>query len=376
MTRYWFGGGTADWTTTIGTDNAAYFAPSTQLGAWNAQTGGAPYPDLLDAAGNPTATITSGDGTTIQVGNIPRFQASDGVLGLWIGKADGTGTRYFMASTDLPDLVAAALTQAATAAAKLAGVGTLYQGPVDPAASGTVADGDVWFDTSQTTGLDPVAFVASSGIDNPGSTPDTTCPLPSGLQPGHVMLLACSADVGGGVNLSTGPSGWTQLIAPANIGSGDTFAGFWRKTYSSGDPAPVITLTAAKKCSAAIVAYSGADPTPHLVGSAGTRPDGSNVNTTTAPGVTTTVDGCVAVSMFAEKSGNAASITNPAGTTRRAVRLPAYGSSSPSVLVVDADQPTKGATGDKVATYLTSTAAAANSDNGRGLQVVLKRFGS
>lgn len=376
MTRYWFGGGTADWTTRIGGDNAVFFAPGSELGTWNAQTGGAPYVDLLDAAGNPAATVFSGDGTTVPVGSISRFRATDGVLGLWIGLADGTGPRFFMASTDLPDLLAAGLVQAQAAAAQLANVGTLYEGADDPADSGTVQDGDVWFDTSTSTGLDPVAFVASSGVDNPGTTPDTTCPLPSGLAPGHVMLLTCSADVGGGINLSSGPSGWTQLIAPANIGTGDTFAGYWRKTYSAGDPAPVITLTGSKKCSAAIVAYSGADPTPHVIGTAGTRADGSNVNTTTAPQVTTTVDDCVTVSLFAEKSGNAASITNPSGTTRRAVRLPAYGSSSPSVLIVDADQPTAGATGDKVATYLTATSTAASSDNGRGLQVVLKRFGS
>lgn len=367
MARHTFGQTPTDWTMDSGEDDGV-IVTSEEITFWTAKTGGLQHTDLLDGTGTPTTTIISSAGDDGRPkGTIPEFSGPDGVTEMW---ADAGGPiRFKMQATDLGGYVPSI----DGSAAKLLNVGNLSAGPTEPEAP---ADGDVWFDTSQNTGSEPVAFVASSGIDNPGSSPGTTCPLPDGLQPGHMMLLAASADVGGGTNLASGPTGWLPLIAPANVGTGDTLAGYWYRVYASGDAAPVITLTTSRKCSAAIAAYSGADPTPDVIGLPGTRADGSSTNLTTAPSVTTDTDDCVAVSLFAEKASGTASITDPAGTTRRAVRLPASGTGSPSVLIVDAEQPTAGPTGNKVATYLTASATASNSDNGRGLQVALKRHGS
>ncbi|MDL4812825.1 hypothetical protein [Actinomadura opuntiae] len=105
MTRYWFGGQPSDYTYNVDPSGAVVFAPSAQLAAFNAQTGGAAYDSLLDEGGNQTATLVAGDGTILPAGKTPRFQGPDEVLSLWIGPADGSGTRYLMLTTDLADLL-------------------------------------------------------------------------------------------------------------------------------------------------------------------------------------------------------------------------------------------------------------------------------
>jgi hypothetical protein len=375
MTRYLYGG-VADYV--LYADPAdpdglrpVRLKPGAVLRFYNALIGGDEYTSLQDGSGtdvSPGSIVA--DGT----GGMPPTYGPDDVLLMYMS-ADGGPRRAIIpidAASRLASSVASYTDEMAAIAGKLTGVGAITAGPTEPA---NPADGDVWLDTSQAVGADPVAFVAASGIDNPASSADTTCPLPAGIQPGHMMLLAVSADVSGGGFLQTPPAGWTELIPAANVGTGDTFAGFWWKVAVAGETAPLIRMNSARKATAAIVAYSGSATTPHVIGAAGTRADGSSVNTTTAPALTTTVPNCLVASLFIEKSGNAATITDPAGTTRRAARIPALGSSSPSVLIVDAAQDTAGATPARTATYLTAAAAAANSDNGRGLQVALRRVG-
>lgn len=107
MARYWYGGGIADWAFSAGDGNTVSFAPGTELLCSNAKTGGTQYTDLLDEGGSPIATVTTGDGTFDPPGALPRFQAPDGVLWMWIGE-DG-GSRVLIQTTDLPDLLAGKL---------------------------------------------------------------------------------------------------------------------------------------------------------------------------------------------------------------------------------------------------------------------------
>ena len=78
--RYWFGGGVADYAVSLGAGNAVLFEPGATLECWTAQTGGTRLDDLLDAGATPVTSVVAGDGSTVPVGAVPRFQAEDEVL--------------------------------------------------------------------------------------------------------------------------------------------------------------------------------------------------------------------------------------------------------------------------------------------------------
>ncbi|MFI2663287.1 hypothetical protein [Micromonospora carbonacea] len=100
--RYWFGGGAADYTITVGdevtvgtvTGAQSVVVGGQQVTVWSAETGGVAYTDLLDEAGNPVTMVTSADGTgTRGLGQIPPFQAPDEVTDLWASAGGGPRVR-------------------------------------------------------------------------------------------------------------------------------------------------------------------------------------------------------------------------------------------------------------------------------------------
>jgi hypothetical protein len=105
MARHWFGQGVADWTFTAGPGDEAILAGDVDVTFWSQPSGGAQYTDLLDASANPITQVTSGDGSTLPVGTIPRFQGPDGVTLVWADA--GGGARYAMVAVDLGDTVEA-----------------------------------------------------------------------------------------------------------------------------------------------------------------------------------------------------------------------------------------------------------------------------
>ena len=135
MTQFWFGGGPADWAVTTatvsGTELVLRFKPGAVLECWWSQVGGDRITELADAAGNLVGSVTIPDAgdELYGPGSWPRFRGP--VEGMWIS-VDG-GPRYYVVTTDLPDLVrqardvsvaAVAAAQAAASAAQEAASGS------------------------------------------------------------------------------------------------------------------------------------------------------------------------------------------------------------------------------------------------------------
>lgn len=103
MARYNFGLGPADWTFSIGAGDVAVVTGGVVVTLWSQPSGGAQLTDLLDAADVPITEVTTGDGTILPKGAIPRFKGPEGVAVLWADA--GAGVRYLLVTTDLGDLI-------------------------------------------------------------------------------------------------------------------------------------------------------------------------------------------------------------------------------------------------------------------------------
>lgn len=367
MARYRFGGGIADYVVKRGDGEELLLAANAPVTFWSAATAGQQYLDLLDETATP---IPGGIVTADDNGAIPVIsQGPEGARAMWASaSSDGSAPRRLILASDVDGQLDGLDMRLAALEEKLLGVGRLSAGALEPV---TPQDGDVWFDTSAGDSTGPVAFRTSSSIFNPGSTAGTTCPLPGGVQPGDMMLLAMSADVGGGDYLKTPPPGWTPLATPGGIGQGDTLAGYWYRVYEAGDESPLATLSNPRLCTMVIAVYGGAATSPDAIGTPGTRAGRTNI--TTAPSITTTVDDCVVVGLFLEKGTTTATVTDPPGTVRRHFELSQGTAKAPSILVVDFPQAAAGSTGDKSAAYFDGSGAVSDPDNGSGLLVALKR---
>src|SRR5690554_3854777 len=111
MARHWFGGGLADWAFfrvdgISGHDGIPQLAPGAELTMWNLPSGETQHTDLL-VDGAPASVVVTGEGSA--AGQIPRFQGPPGVGAMWADA--GGGSRALMLTTDLYELVVAALTE-------------------------------------------------------------------------------------------------------------------------------------------------------------------------------------------------------------------------------------------------------------------------
>jgi hypothetical protein len=106
MARHPFGGGTADWTFTAGTGDAATLA-SAAVTFWNGPVGGTRYTDLSTDPDGITIVdhIFSSDGTDgLTVGTIPPFYGPANVTTLWASA--NAGPRARMVALDVGDNLA------------------------------------------------------------------------------------------------------------------------------------------------------------------------------------------------------------------------------------------------------------------------------
>lgn len=99
MTRRRFGGGIADWSFTLTSQNVPVLAPGSTITFWSASAGGTQYTDLAAAVDGSGAisTVTAGIGTT--AGQIPVFYGPDEITYMWASA--NSGSRVLMECNDL-----------------------------------------------------------------------------------------------------------------------------------------------------------------------------------------------------------------------------------------------------------------------------------
>lgn len=226
MTRHLFGGTIADWTVqpvdgVDGEDDIAQFVGGATITAWNAESGGTQYTDLLDESDTAVDHVTTSDGTDGRsVGTIPPFQGPDDIWAMWLS-ADG-GPRLLSFTSDaasitgpLVDALNLALT-AHTAAPNPHGTASLdltdYSASIPLAGQVPVYDGERYVPTT-VEGVDVDQFVQTAGgstILIPEGNTDTAAlqvRIPSGSRVGAVNTIRVFWNAG-----SAGSPSWVETF--------------------------------------------------------------------------------------------------------------------------------------------------------------------
>lgn len=208
------------------------------------------------------------------------------------------------------------------------------------------------------------AYRASSVAYNTGGNPTTTCTLPVGWEQGDFLIAAFNSSSSAST-IVTPPPGWVASKPHGIYGNGAYSV--WTKFAAPGEPNPAWTMSSQPVVAVSIVAYSGVDanaPVDVLPPPVQSRP---GVQTTTvAPSVVTLGVDRTIVALYVAKDTNSTIITDPPGTTRRAIQLGHIATGTPSVLAVDTVAAVAGATPTYTATYNVSSA------NGVGITLALK----
>lgn len=107
MARHSFGGDISAWAFNAGAGNTVVLASAVPVTFWSARTAGVQYTDLaLNADGTGAiGQVTSGDGTTSPVGDIPLFYGPDAVVAMW-ASANGGPRKLMFASDIVPNMAA------------------------------------------------------------------------------------------------------------------------------------------------------------------------------------------------------------------------------------------------------------------------------
>lgn len=175
----------------------------------------------------------------------------------------------------------------------------------------------------------PITFVGATIATNSGG--NTTIAVPSGVQPGDVLLIVAESYAGYQIT----PSGWTSFS-----GSATASLAAWHPA-ANADPTSVSWLSTADPYSSAAVmlAYRGCDAAaPINQSSYQTR------NLTSAPstsGITPTVGSCRIVGLFAATIRSAgASTAGPGATLRAEGTGPSYGGEYSHAVTEDLTQTT------------------------------------
>jgi hypothetical protein len=192
-----------------------------------------------------------------------------------------------------------------------------------------------------------VAFRNGSSASAVGATYSVT--KPSGLTSGDVQYAFVHCD-NTSVGSISGGATWTQIGSEQAMASGDGARfSLWRQVAGGSEPASyTVSNSGANGSSAVIVAYSGVNTsTPEAAqlatnGNSGSPP--SSPVSIAINAITTTANNQVVVwfGLVDWNSGSAATFTDPASTTRRAVETPAQFSNA---LAVDFTKATAGSTG-------------------------------
>lgn len=173
------------------------------------------------------------------------------------------------------------------------------------------------------------SFVAEAHGTN-ASTP-ITLTIPTGVQGQDVAILAGATST----TTASVDAGWSLVGTLQNPISGET-NGIWKKVMAgtsgsaSSDVGSTVTFTpgAGVKSADALTIWRGVDPAnPVNVSGYTSSSPSSGTTAFTGPSVTTTVDGCMIVSVFMDKNSSTPSpnITVPTGYTSRSAALTSSG---------------------------------------------------
>lgn len=185
-----------------------------------------------------------------------------------------------------------------------------------------------------------VAYLGQSTATSVNSTL-LTIPRPGVVVPGTLMLAFIGQSADGSISIA--PAGWAAQAQSEGVS-------IWAKVAGEAEPASYEFKGVYARRSAAILAFGNAQ-----VDAAGAV--GIAASPTSAPSVTSTSNGGLALIFFASRSGGT-SFTDPAGTTRLATLV------SNLAAAIFSKSVTAGATGAISSTPGSSTA--------RGVQIVLK----
>lgn len=205
MARHPFGGTLADWALSRDSETGVVSAVGgVTITAWNAESGGTQYADMLDENDSPVDHVVTSDGTDGRaVSTIPPFSGPDGVWAMWLS-ADG-GPRLLSFTSDaatvtgpLVDALNLALT-AHTGSPNPHGTASIdltdYDSTLPLPGQVPMYDGEQYVPTT-VEGADPDQFVSTGGgstILIPEGNTDTRAlqfRLPSGSRSGAVNTIS------------------------------------------------------------------------------------------------------------------------------------------------------------------------------------------
>ena len=220
--------------------------------------------------------------------------------------------------------------------------------------------------------IDPIALIAACGLAGAGGTTSCTAATstgssslaitkPSGAAAGDVMTAQVTVRSTGAI---TPPAGWAQIGTTAQDAAGPIEqAVFWHLV--DGTEASPITFTWAggnADASGGIVIYKGADPFVGFDASAVTSmTSGGTAAITNTAGLAVTTGAANEMLQAAYGVANGVTITQSAGQTIvREWTVPSTGGTKVTAGFSDAVQAAAGASGNKTATWVTSSLWAAH----------------
>lgn len=180
------------------------------------------------------------------------------------------------------------------------------------------------------------------------STQSITGTLPADRAAGDLCVAVCAIDSSSGT--LTGPSGWTQIIAPITLSAStpNVLAAYYRRDPPSGPN--FATSSPAGRASVIVQAYGGVNvATPIDVTAVASSGDGSSL---VATGVTTVTNEARIISAFGVNSSSR-DISTPAGMTM--VKKYSATTNGRALALADEVDVTAGATGTRTWTYTPSS---------------------
>ncbi|MGH8890405.1 MAG: fibronectin type III domain-containing protein, partial [Acidothermaceae bacterium] len=207
--------------------------------------------------------------------------------------------------------------------------------------------------TATTSSISFVQVAGSAFRNNSGGISTTLVPS---ITDGDFLLSVLGDAKGSRVNWST-PAGWPSTpdvdVASGSISTDMRAVIDHRTAAQDGGATYTWSNSPFTYLSLGVLDYSGVDTANPFDGTAT-----SDTDTTTAPGLTTDVNGCTLVYVLVV-SGQANTVTNaPTGFTQRFTISSTGGSTDPHIYVFDATQTTAGATGPISATISGSSSRA------------------
>lgn len=208
---------------------------------------------------------------------------------------------------------------------------------------------------------------SSSKFESNGSVTSGTVPLPTGWQPGDVVLLGCSLVASSGT--ITGPgAGWSTEVASFHSSASTSAShAVFRRVMQAGDANPAVACSSGRLAVTA-VAIQGADSTtPIDVTATFDTNSGVSFPSVRASSITPVTNNCLLITFHAGRNGtNSATTTYAPDASETEVieadsaNVTTANTSNASIEAAQLALGTAGATGTKTATVTSSSGTVVN----------------